>query len=88
MGVSIRCKFAEQVFSPAEFSALHVYSHSSFSSIWEIANTCRSLSWVIWYFSLFYTNKSSDFNRKKEKFLPLVFYNYKTKSLSVLVDRI
>jgi hypothetical protein len=37
-GVSIRCKFAEHAFSPVEFSALHVYSHSSFSLTCKIAN--------------------------------------------------
>ncbi len=36
-GVSIKCKLAEQVFSPAGFSALHVYSHSSFSFTCETA---------------------------------------------------
>jgi hypothetical protein len=38
IGVSIRCKLAEHAFSPAEFSALHVYSHSSFSLTRVIAN--------------------------------------------------
>ncbi len=52
-GVSIRCKFAEHAFSPAGFSALHVYSHSSLSLTREIANRWISWSWVTRYFSLF-----------------------------------
>lgn len=51
-GVSIRCKFAEHAFSPTEFSARHVYSHSSLSLTDRIAKTYSSLSCVTRYFSL------------------------------------